>query len=54
VVRKLAAVRGRADELLWVIGSRNADVAGFYDEFTVLSGAEVPAVSAHATQMGIA
>jgi hypothetical protein len=37
-----------------MIGSSDAEVAGFCDEFTVVSGAEVPAVSAHATQMGIA
>ena len=43
---------GGAGDLLWMIGGSDADVAGYHDEFTVLSGAEVPAVSAHATEMG--
>ena len=45
---------GGAGDLLWMIGGNEADVAGFRDQYTVLSGAEVPAVAAHATQMGIA
>jgi mannan endo-1,4-beta-mannosidase len=47
------AQAGGAGDLLWMIGGTDADVAGFHDNFTVLSGAEVPAVSAHATQMGV-
>lgn len=43
-----------AGDLLWMIGGTQADANGFRDEFTVLSGAEVPVVAAHAAQMGIA
>jgi len=42
---------GGAGDLLWMIGSSDAQVTGYHDEFTVLSGAEVPAVAAHAAQM---
>jgi mannan endo-1,4-beta-mannosidase len=42
-----------AGDLLWMIGGTQPDVAGFHDEFTVLSGAEVPALAAHAAQMGV-
>ena len=44
---------GGAGDLLWMIGGTDAEVAGFRDQFTVLSGGEVPAVSAHATQMRV-
>ena len=43
---------GGAGDLLWMIGGAQAEIAGFHDEYTVLSGTEVPAIAAHAAQMG--
>ncbi|HEY6290750.1 MAG TPA: cellulase family glycosylhydrolase [Terriglobia bacterium] len=44
---------GGAGDLLWMIGGSAPDVAGFRDEYTVLSGTDVPAVAAHASMMGV-
>jgi len=44
-------LRGGAGDLLWMLGSSEADVSGFRDTYTVLDGSEVPAVAEHAREM---
>jgi mannan endo-1,4-beta-mannosidase len=51
--RWLDSVRryGAAGDLLWMVGGSAPDTAGFRDDYTVLSAAEVPAVKDHADEM---
>ena len=42
---------GGAGDLLWMVGSSQADVSGFRDTYTVLDASEVPAVAAHAREV---
>ena len=42
---------GGAGDLLWMIGSREREVAGNHDDYTVYSADEIPSVAAHADAM---
>jgi mannan endo-1,4-beta-mannosidase len=43
---------GGAGDLLWMMGCHNSEVAGYQDEYTVYSAAEIPSVSNHVGAMG--
>jgi mannan endo-1,4-beta-mannosidase len=44
---------GGAGDLLWMLGGSEADTAGYRDEYTILTAAEVPAIANHAEQMAM-